>query len=77
MHWYKISEGDTPDEYVEITVGHETKYSKEEFLALVMEIEVASPRRAWNLAQELINNHGFVILPVAQQYHFERETMPQ
>ena len=72
MYWYKVSEGSYPDEYVEMTVGHETKYSKEEFLALIMEIEVAPQRRAWNLAQTLIKEHGFVILPVVHQYHFDR-----
>ena len=78
MYWYKISSGDYPDEYVEVTLGHKMKYSKEEFIEIVVRANNKAKYediiRAYDLRKILMAEFGFIILPIEHQYHINRDS---
>jgi hypothetical protein len=80
MNWYKVSSGEYPDEYVEIILGHEEKYTKEEFAAIVQEAKGKLPPPssltipATDTQRILMEEYGFIVLPITAQYHMPRNT---
>jgi len=84
MYWYKISEGEYSD-YMEIILGHKTKYSHESFLELIEQAKekarIARPdlyvnenhvAATWELERILVKEYGFIVLPILHQYHVKR-----
>jgi len=78
MYWYKISEGDYPDEYIEITLGHKNKYTKDKFFALIEGVKAElQTNRIRSLYKLLVKKHGFIVLPIVHQYHVSFKASPK